>query len=132
MVMETTIFLSKVIGPVLVLRGISILIDRKHFAAMLRGVEKEISTVSFSLFPIALVMSCIALALVHKDTSSIAAIFLHIIAWGGMLKGSLLILFPHVISAKARMIGDAGFIYVVTAVCLGVGAYFTWFGFFGA
>ena len=127
--METTILISKILGPVLLIRGISILIDRKHFMLMLDGLEKEIHTVSFSLFPIALLMATIALAIFHRDSSSLAAILIQIIAWGGMLKATGLILFPSSVVAKARVIGRAGFIHVVWFACISVGGYFIWFGY---
>ncbi len=47
--MASTPLLSRIIGPVLVLRGISILIDRRHFGAMLDGLDREATTVSFSV-----------------------------------------------------------------------------------
>ncbi|HEY7546276.1 MAG TPA: hypothetical protein VID27_15405 [Blastocatellia bacterium] len=130
--METTILISKIIGPVLLLRGVSILLDRKHFLTMLDGLEREVNTVAFSLFPIALLMACISLAILHNDYSSLAAIFIQIIAWGGMVKTSALILFPRAVAAKARLIGRAGFIHVVWVVCLLVGGYFVWFGYFAS
>ncbi len=130
--METTILLAKILGPVLLLRGVSILLDRQHFKEMLDGLERESATVAFSLFPIALLMACVALALLHTDTSSPAAILIRLIAWGGMAKASLLILFPRVVVAKARLLGQAGFIQVVWAVCTGVGGYFAWFGYFAS
>ncbi len=130
--METTLLLSKILGPVLIIRGVSILIDRQHFVAMLEGLEKEATTVAFSLFPIALLMASIALALIHTDSSSLAAILIRVIAWGGILKGTALILFPKMVLAKARLIGQAGFLHVVWVVCLGIGVYFTWFGYFRA
>ena len=128
--METTVLVSKVLGPVLLVRGASILLGRKHFRTMLDGLDKEANTVSFSLFPIALMMACIALAVLHKDVSSPAAVLIQIIAWGGMLKASALILFPRAVVAKARLLGRAGFLHVVWLTCLLVGAYFTWFGYF--
>lgn len=130
--MELTELVSKVVGPVLLLRAVSILLDRRHFLEMLRGLDREITTVSFSLFPIALLMTCIALAVCHSDTSSLAAILIHVIAWGGILKSSALILFPGLVVAKARALEQAGFLNVVLVVCLLVGAYFTWYGFFGS
>jgi len=50
-------------------------------------------------------------------------------AWGGIGKGSALILFPQVVVAKARVLERAGFLNVVLFVCLVVGSYFTWFGY---
>jgi hypothetical protein len=130
--LETTLFLTRVIGPVLIARGVSIVIDRRHFAEMLDGLEREVATISFSLFPIALMMAGIAIAITHRDTSTLAAILIHIMAWGAIAKSSMLILFPKLLVMKAQRLGKAGFINVVLAMCLMVGAYFTWFGYFGS
>ncbi|MCE7938786.1 MAG: hypothetical protein DYG90_09450 [Chloroflexi bacterium CFX6] len=124
-----TMLLAQMIGPVLLLRALSIALDIGHFRAMIAGLEREITTVSFSLFPIVLMMTCIALAVVHTDASSLAAILIRVIAWGGIVKAAALILFPTAVVAKARLLERAGFLYVVLIVCLAVGAYFTWFGF---
>jgi hypothetical protein len=124
-----TVFLTKIIGPVLLLRALSIVIDREHFHAMIEGFDREITTVSFSLFPIAMLMGFIALAISHLDWSSPAAVLLHVIAWGGMAKTSALILFPKVMVAKARVVTRAGFLNVVLGACFLVGGYFTWFGY---
>ncbi len=127
--MDLTLLIAQIVGPVLLLRALSIVIDREHFDKMLAGLESEITTVSFSLFPIALWMTCAALAIAHDDLSSPAAILIRIIAWGGLLKASALILFPKAVMAKARMLGQAGFLNAVLVVCFLVGAYFTWFGY---
>ena len=42
--------LAKVVGPVLLVRGLSILLDRKHFVAMVRRLDREVTTVSSLLF----------------------------------------------------------------------------------
>jgi cytochrome bd-type quinol oxidase subunit 2 len=130
--MELTILVSKIVGPVLILRAISILIDRDHFVEMVNGLQRETTTVAFSLFPIALVMACIALAVNCRDTSSLAGILILLMAWGGMLKGAALMLFPRLVAAKARLLVQSGFLNVVLLVCLAIGGYFTWFGYFGA
>ena len=127
--MESTLLLAKILGPVLLVRGLSILIDREHFKRMLAGLEEEVHTVSFSLFPVALLMATTALAILHRDLSTPAAILIRIIAWGGMLKATALILFPRLVVAKARAMGQAGFIHVVWVMCTLVGGYFCWFGY---
>lgn len=126
-----TILIAKLIGPVLLLRGVSILIDRRHFMSMVEGLEAEVRTITFSFFPIALMMAATALAILHRDRSSLAAILIQVIAYGGMLKGALLILFPGLVVAKARLLVQAGFLHVVWVVCILAGAYFSWFGFVG-
>lgn len=128
--MDFAILFSKVVGPVLLVRALSIAIDRKHFFAMLDGLEREVSTVTFSLFPIALFMVCVAIVVTQSDTSSPAAVLILVIAWGGIAKSTALMLFPRLVAAKARMLGKAGFLNVVLIVCFAVGGYFTWFGYF--
>lgn len=130
--MELTALLAKVLGPVLLLRALSIAIDRKHFVAMLAGLEREVTTVSFSLFPIALLMGCLTLAVVHSDTSSLAALLIHAVAWGGIVKASALILCPRLVAAKAQVLEQYGILAVVLVACVVVGGYFTWFGYFGS
>jgi hypothetical protein len=130
--MELTSLIAKVVGPVLLLRALSIVLDREHFVEMVRGLDREITTISFSFFPIALLMTCIAMAVLHSDTSSVAAVLIHVIAWGGMVKASALILFPGAVTAKAHALVRRGFLNVVLGVCFVVGGYFTWFGYFGS
>ena len=96
---------------------------------MLERLEDEAATVSFSMFPVALLMAGIAVVLIHRDVSSLAAILFHIMAWGMIIKTSLLILVPSLVARKARMIGQAGFLHVVCYACLIVGAYLAWFGY---
>ena len=59
-----------------------------------------------------------------------AAIILHVIAWGGILKGAVLILRPKVLLAQAQHFGRPGFLHGVWIVCTVLGVYFTWFGYF--
>ncbi|MCH9649589.1 MAG: hypothetical protein K0U98_15220 [Deltaproteobacteria bacterium] len=129
--MEFTLLFSKVVGPVLILRALSILLSREHFFKMIDGMEREVTTVSFSFFPIALFMSCTAIAVTHSDRSSFAAFLILLIAWGGMAKGAALILFPHLSVEKGRHLVKPMFLNIVLFVCLAVGGYFTWFGYFG-
>ena len=127
--MDNTLLLAKVIGPVLLLRGVSILISRQHFVEMVEGLQDEIKTVTFSFFPIALMMAGIAIAVTYRDTSSLAAIIFHIAAWGAIVKASVLIVAPSVVVQKARLLVKSGFLYVVFASCVLIGGYLTWFGY---
>lgn len=126
--MEVTALLCKVIGPVLLVRALSILIDRRHFDAMVAGLDREVATITFSFFPIALLMACLGVLAVHEDTTTLAGLTVWAMALGGALKATALILFPAAVAAKVGLLVRAGFLNVVLAVCLGVGGYFTWFG----
>lgn len=127
--MDVTLLIARIIGPVLLLRALSIVLDRDHFKRMLDGLADEVATVSFSLVPIALFMACAALALLHDDLSTPAAVLIRVIAWGGLLKASALIVWPKAVVAKAQLLGRAGFLNVVLGVSFVVGAYFMWFGY---
>jgi hypothetical protein len=127
--MDLTTLVARIVGPVLLVRGVSIVIDRQHFVKMVQGLDHEIHTVSFSLFPIALMMVGIALVL-NRDLSTTAGLLIYLMAWGAILKSAGLILMPRVMAAKARALANAGFISVVLVVCFVVGGYFTWFGYF--
>jgi hypothetical protein len=130
--MDKTRLIAKIVGPVMLLRAASILIDRNHFLEMLRGLDAEVATISFSMFPIVLLMGCIALAVIPWESGSLASILIRLIAWGGIIKTSALILFPRVVVAKAQVLGQAGFLNVVLTACLLLGTYFTWFGYFAS
>src|SRR5262245_2038833 len=108
--MELTSLFAKVVGPVLLLRAVSIVLHREQFVEMLRGLDREVTTVAFSFFPIALLMACTGLAVVHSDRSSVAGVLITAIAWGGILKAAGLILFPTAVVAKARALERAGFL----------------------
>src|SRR5262245_685133 len=110
--MEQTKLITKVVGPVLLLRASSILVDRQHFLTMLDGLDREVTTISFSFFPIALLMGCITLAVVHSDRSSPAALLVRLMAWGGMAKASALIVAPQAMATKAHLLQRAGFLDV--------------------
>lgn len=127
--MATTSLIAKIVGPVLLLRALSILIDRQHFIAMLSGVEREVATISFSFFPIALLMTGIAIVVLHSDRSNLAAVLIRLMAWGGIAKASALMLVPSVVARKALLLQRAGFLDVVLIVCFLVGGYLTWFGY---
>ena len=127
--MTITLVLAKVIGPLLMLRGLSLIVDRPHFQAMLRGLDQEVSTVSFSMIPVALFAAGALLVTAGADSSSATGILFQVMAWGMMLKASALILFPRLVVKKAQMLGQAGFLNVVCAMTLAVGGYLSWVGY---
>lgn len=128
--MELTLFFAKIVGPVLLVRAVSILLDRNHFVEMIDGLEREISTVSFSFFPIALFMTCTAIAVTHSDTSSLAALLIYVVAWGGIAKATALMLFPRLLVKKGQVLAKTVILNFVLLMCFLVGGYFTWFGYF--
>jgi hypothetical protein len=61
------------------------------------------------------------------------SILLHRAQFRDMVRGLVaLILFPAAVAGKARILERAGFLNIVLVVCLLVGGYFTWFGYFAS
>ena len=123
-----TLVLARVLGPLLILRGLSILIDRSHFESMLEGLEREVETISFSMVPVFLFAGFGSLLVLHWDFSSLTATLITLMALGGTLKTGVLILFPGMMVAKAQALGRHGFLHVVCVVSLTVGAVLAWTG----
>jgi hypothetical protein len=130
--MEFTLLFSKVVGPVLLVRALTLMIDRQHFHKMVEGLEAELTTVAFSFFPVALMMASLAIVATHRDTSSPAAYIIHIAAWGGLAKSAGLMAVPKLVVKKAQLLVNGGFLYVVLLSCSVVGGYLSWFGFFSS
>jgi hypothetical protein len=127
---DAVTLIARLLGPALLLRAVSIVVDRRHFTETLGRVDEEARTLTFSFFPVALLIAFIALAQIPAEKPSLALVLLRIIAWGGIVKASALMLFPRAVLAKARLLEQAGFLNVVLLTCSLVGGYFTWFGYF--
>jgi hypothetical protein len=128
--MSTTSLIAKLVGPVLLVRAVSLLIDPEHFVTMINGLDREVATVSLSFFLIALMMAALAILALHSDHSTPAGLMITLMAWGAVGKASALMLFPHALAAKALLLQRAGFLNVILIACVAVGSYFTWFGYF--
>ena len=99
---------------------------------MREGLEKEATSAAFSVLPVILLRASIALAVTHDDTSSPAAVILHVVAWAGILKGAVLILRPMVVLAYGRHAGKSFVLHFAWVVSAGSGGYLTWFGYLRA
>jgi hypothetical protein len=130
--MDATRLIARIVGPVLLLRAASIVIDREHFVEMVRGLDREVATISFSMVPIFILMAGIVLATVPLRSGGLPAVLIRLMGFGAIVKTSAVILFPHSVVAKAQVLTQAGFLHVVLAVCFVAGAYFTWVGYFAS
>lgn len=128
--METTMFLSRLVGPLLIVRGLTLILYREHFRQIMNNLEQEMRTISFAMVPVGIMMGALAILQLHHDTSSIAAIMFHLIGWGAVLKTSLIMLFPKLVAEKVKILGEWGFLTVAWVVTSATGVYFTWFGYF--
>ena len=128
--MESTMFLSRIIGPLLIIRGMSIILDREHFRHIMNNLEEEMHTISFAMVPVAIMMGALAIIQLHHDWSSPAAILFHLAAWGAIAKTTAIILVPKLVAAKVKILARAGFLEVTWVATFTVGGYLTWFGYF--
>lgn len=127
--MDATMVLTRVFGPALFLRGISLVWNQAYYREVVDRLEQEVTSVAFLTLPGVLMVGGMALVLAPLDTSHPAGLVLRVAAWGALLKGVATMLCPRLMVKKARALVDLGFMNLAAVVCLLVGGYFSWVGF---
>lgn len=127
---ETTQNISKILGPLLLVRGVSILIAPAHFRSLIQRLETEVSSISFSMVPVFLFATFLSFALFFRDLESVAGILIFTIGVVGTVKTSVVMLVPRMLARKVRALKRIPFVEIIAATCLLAGAYFAWVGYF--
>ena len=128
--MDLNLLIAKLVGPVLLVRSLSILIDKKHFEAMLEGLDKEIKTLSFSFIPVTLFAAALFILNYQTDRTSFDGIAITCIAVLAIIKTSLLMLFPDLMVEKAKKLGELGVVAFAMFGTLSIGICLTYLGYF--
>jgi hypothetical protein len=125
---ELTTFLSQLIGPVLLLMGLSIGLNRKYYSDWMRKIDKH----EACLFFMAITEVTIGLAIVlsHNLWGTIEEVVITVVGYGAILEGAVVL-----IGGKSYVKGimkklSPDLITIAVICCLVVGAYISWNGFF--
>jgi len=125
--MEKTIFLSQLMGPVLVVLGVSAIV----FSDAMMKVVKEL----FESFSLRYVMGIIemtaglAIALSHNIWSDLAALLVSLIGWAMVVEGSFWLLLPNFFKLFHLKLRNS-FVIVASGVFgLAIGIYLSYFGY---
>lgn len=126
--MDASIFLAKVIGPMLAVIGASILLNPKEF----RGVAQEIMRSPALVFVIGHIAlpAGIATVLVHNVWVLDWPVIITILGWAAAIGGAIRILAPQRASEVGReAIGKPGTLRIAGGVWLVIGLALSYFGF---
>lgn len=124
---ETTLYISKIIGPLFLVLGLAFLVSQKHYADLFRILYKRPGV----LFLAALIELTVGLVLVinHNVWDSFAAVVVSIMGWGGILEGALILIWTKPYMRMALRLISPPLIMFGSILGLLVGAYLTYFAY---
>jgi uncharacterized protein YjeT (DUF2065 family) len=129
--MDTSIFLAKLIGPILAVIGLGPLINRATYQAVAEEVVK--SRVQLYLSGVLALTAGLAIVLSHNEWDLSWQVIITIIGWLAILRGLLRLLIPQQIGdflTRALARGPQ-VLTGVGVVALIIGAFLAWKGYSG-
>jgi hypothetical protein len=127
---ETTLFLSRLMGPMILLIGISFTIHHKFYLSWFKNLKKN----GAFLFLAAIVETVTGLAIVlnHNLWTSAPEIIISLLGCGMILEGaSILLGGKNWIKFIVRLMSHANSLFMLSAVfVIALGGYLTWIGYF--
>ena len=127
---ETTLFLSRLIGPVCILLGISFAIHRNFYMDWFKKLKQN----GGFLFLAAIIEVTAGLAIIlsHNLLTTAPEIIITVLGYGMILEGTLVLLGGKTwIKLAVRLLSRATLIFVLSALVLfAIGGYLTWIGYF--
>jgi len=126
--MATSIFLARLLGPILLAVGAGILINPKPFHTMASEVVRSITLVYlFGLFDFA---AGLAIVLTHNVWTANWRVLITLIGWLMLIRGAVRILAPEAIMGFAAKVIRNKQLFLISGVVTGVlGLLFCYFGY---
>ncbi len=123
---ELTIFIVQLLGPLYVAIGLKMLFDQKYFCDIIEDFRK--GAVAY-FTGIVMMIACTALILQHNIWEYNLAGLVTLFAWGGAVKGALLIVQPEFLIRKSYC-KMKGMMHLMGIFALALGVYFVYAGYF--
>jgi hypothetical protein len=126
--MPTSIFLAKLIGPLLVLTGVSLLANRKSFEALLQEALRG----TFFVYFLGLIDFAVGLAIVltHNVWTADWRVIITILGWFLIVRGVIrTLLTDHAKAMGTKLLHNKNATTVALAVTLVLGAVLSYFGY---
>lgn len=125
----TTIFFSRMLGPALLIIGLSVLLNRKTYRKVMKDFSKNSALVYlggvFALF------LGLVIVLFHNVWEASLAVIITIYGWGGIVKGAWLIMFPDSVAKFTdAYAGKKTLIAVQLIIVVILGGLLTYAGYF--
>jgi hypothetical protein len=126
--LPTSLFIAKLMGPILFAIGLSILISEKSFRAMAKDLFG--STALIYLFGILDLLLGLLLVLVHNVWVWDWRLIITLIGWLSVVRGLVRMLFaPTIMKNGPRIIKKQGLLTCVSLVLLILGAVLSYYGY---
>jgi hypothetical protein len=125
----TSIFLAKLIGPVMLTVGIALFLDRRGFAAMAEEFLRSRALMYLSgllIMPVGL-----AIVLTHNVWRANWTVIITLLGWLMTVGGAIRILIPEKLEAMGRgFLRHSWGMCIAGGIWLGFGAVLSYFGYF--
>jgi hypothetical protein len=126
--MLTSIFIAKLIGPILLVVGASILIDEKSIRAMAKQVLSSHALIY--IFGIIDLLLGLLLVLVHNVWVMDWRVIITLVGWISIARGIVRIMFtPFIMKNGPKIIKKQGLLTGVAVVVLIIGAVLSYYGY---
>jgi hypothetical protein len=126
--MQTSVFLARLIGPVLLIAGIGLLANRRAFNAMAQDVLRSHALVYlFGLIDLAIGL---AIVLTHNVWVADWRVLITLMGWLSIVRGTVRIVFPdQVMKLGARLLRRDAAMTASLAVAIVLGLVLIYFGY---
>ena len=124
--MQTSLFLAKLIGPLLLIVGIGVLINRDHYLAMARQFVG--SAPLMYLGAVVGMVAGLAIVLVHNVWTADWRVLITLLGWIHLIRGAATVIFPRKAAEFAARV-TARAILISSLLALTLGAIFVFFGY---
>ena len=127
--METSVFIARILGPCLLIVGVSMMLNRSFFLKVMEDFCKNAALMFFAgMFPL---IFGLVVVLYHNVWVANWRVIITIYGWGGIIKGIWLIVFPNTISKFMQAYQkNSGLLVIHSILAFVFGAALTIFGYF--
>ena len=126
--MDTSLFLAKFLGVYLIVIGLFVAIRPKDVAKLADGLNSNL-VLRYMGGIMALIFGLV-LVLMHNVWVGTWEVAITILAWGSLIKGVLILLFPEFLFKLTRSLGVHKNYSLASAIVIALGVYLAYVGFF--
>jgi hypothetical protein len=126
--METSVLLAKIIGPLLLIVGAGIFINLEHYRRLV--VDFGASPLSISMAGTTALLLGLLIVNFHNVWEWRWPVIITIVGWAALIKGAVRVIFPKLVAERAERYGRNTNIMMTSAIItLVLGAVLTYFGY---
>ncbi len=126
--METTIFLAKLWGPVILAVGLGIFISRNYYHKIYRDLEN--SALAALVFGMTAMVAGTAHIITHNAWGTFAEGLVSFLGWGLFAKGTLFVMVPNLVDRMGDFWVNKNLVPMAGTITMVVGLYLCWLGYF--